>query len=509
MENMIRIGLILALAALPASAVTIQVNTTQDVVAADGLTSLREAVIWANTNAGLDTIQIPTGHYVLAIAGAEDQALAGDLDFNDHTIVKGAGARNTVIDADGLDRVMFFNQDLEIWMSDVAVVGGVAAGDGGGLYNQATARLVRCELAYNYAYNVGGAIEQYGGALFLDQCAVYYNAAGGSGAGGVDMYSGWCSASNTTFSGNQSYRGGALYRDGGELHLFGCTVVSNNAYLMGGGIFGGLYSLANSLVAYNGAPQGPDLYGGAASQGYNLVGTTAGANGFAPTDLLDVEAKVGGLRYYGGETPTHNLLPGSPALNAADPNYPTNTVPYDQRGKGYRRLRGLGVDIGAYEHQRPDQDLDGMPDEWEQANQLNPTNGLDGAIDDDRDGFSNEQEYQADTDPGDDASFFALTAFARGPGTNQLSFVSSTGRLYQAEVAPVVDQDTWTTFTAWLSPNWRIPIRPPMRCTGCACAPRETPAQGAAGVNVSFNFLKVSRSSGVRTLASGPTVKAR
>lgn len=448
---MIKLGFMLALAALPASAVTIQVTTTQDVVAADGQTSLREAVIWANTNADLDTILIPTGTYVFALAGAEDQALAGDLDFNDHTIVQGAGARSTVIDAAGLDRVMFFNQGVEIWMSDVAVVGGMTAGDGGGIYNQATARLVRCEIAGNYAYNVGGAVEQYAGELFLDRCAVYYNAAGGSGAGGVDIYSGWCSASNTTFSGNQSYRGGALYRDGGELHLFSCTVVSNSAYLMGGGIFGGLNSLANSLVAGNGAPQGPDLYGGSVSQGYNLIGNTSGANGFAPTDLLNVEAGVGALRYYGGETPTHHVVPGSPALNAADPGYPTNTVAYDQRGKGYRRLRGLGVDIGAYEHQRPDHDLDGMPDEWEQANQLNPTNGLDGAVDDDRDGFTNEQEYQADTDPGDDASYFALTAFTHEAGDNRLTFVSSTGRLYQAEVASTAGQETWTNFTAWLS----------------------------------------------------------
>lgn len=434
------------------SAITINVNTGIDQMGDDGLTTLREAVIWANTNAGLDTIVLPAGVYLLTREGTgEDDALTGDLDFKDHTIIQGAGARDTIIDAGGIDRVMFFDHNLEIALYDVTISGGQSFGDGGGLYNQATTRLVRCQVGGNIAYNAGGGILNWSGALFLDQCAVYYNAAGGVGSGGIDIYTGLCSLSNCTVSGNVSGRGAGLYTEYGELRLFGCTVVSNSASSFGGGVFGDVSFMQNTLVALNQAATGPDIYGDTGSQGYNLVSQSAGSSGYLDSDLLDTNALVGELRYYGGSTPTHNLQPGSPALNQADPNYPTNDIAFDQRGTGYRRLRGIGVDIGAYEHQRPDHDLDGMPDEWEQANNLNPTSNEDGPEDDDEDGFSNQDEYQADTLPGDPDSFFELLDLERGAASNRCVFLTSTARLYRVEVAVDVGAPVWSNVTGWLS----------------------------------------------------------
>jgi uncharacterized repeat protein (TIGR01451 family) len=46
-----------------------------------------------------------------------------------------------------------------------------------------------------------------------------------------------------------------------------------------------------------------------------------------------------------------------------------------------------------------DGDQDGLPDDWELAHGLNPTNALDAALDSDCDGLSNRQEYFAGTDP--------------------------------------------------------------------------------------------------------------
>jgi hypothetical protein len=389
---------------------------------------------------------------LFSIAGTgEDNALTGDLDFNDHTIIQGAGANATFIDANDLDRVMFFNHNLEIALYDVTIMGGNAGGDGGGLYNQATTRLVRCQIGGNFAGNFGGGIEQYSGALFLDQCAVYYNGAGGVGSGGIDIYTGFCSLSNCTVSGNISGRGAGLYNDSGELRLFACTVVSNAASMSGGGILGDVGFMQNTLVARNQASTGPDIFGDAGSYGYNLVSQSVGSSGYLDSDLLDTNALVGALRYYGGSTPTHNLQPGSPALNHADPNYPTNDIAFDQRGTGYRRLRGIGVDIGSYEHQRPDHDLDGMPDEWEMLYAFDPTNQVDGVLDDDEDGVSNVDEYVADTQPDNDESFFELLAFERGAQSNQVSFLASTARLYRAEVAMEVGQPVWSNVTGWLT----------------------------------------------------------
>ena len=65
------------------SATVINVDTFDDVVnAADGLTSLREAVLAANASAGDEEIQLLAGIYALTIKGANESAAAtGDLDI--------------------------------------------------------------------------------------------------------------------------------------------------------------------------------------------------------------------------------------------------------------------------------------------------------------------------------------------------------------------------------------------------------------------------------------------
>jgi len=69
-------------------------------------------------------------------------------------------------------------------------------------------------------------------------------------------------------------------------------------------------------------------------------------------NLMGVEARLGPLADNGGPTQTHELLPGSPAINAGPnplPAFPGNE--FDQRGEGYARVVAGVVDIGAYEVQ--------------------------------------------------------------------------------------------------------------------------------------------------------------
>lgn len=60
--------------------------------------SLREAVIAANAAADVDTINLPSGNYILTIPGIEAAALQGDLDILQSVNITGAGVASTVID---------------------------------------------------------------------------------------------------------------------------------------------------------------------------------------------------------------------------------------------------------------------------------------------------------------------------------------------------------------------------------------------------------------------------
>ncbi|HEU0040189.1 MAG TPA: hypothetical protein VFR76_13050, partial [Verrucomicrobiae bacterium] len=80
-----------------------------------------------------------------------------------------------------------------------------------------------------------------------------------------------------------------------------------------------------------------------------------------------------------------------------------------------------------------DRDGDGMPDEWELANQLDPDNPADAAADADGDGYTNLEEYRAGTDPRDPASALKFTSVnAQGSGL-RLQFIAMAGHSYTVQ----------------------------------------------------------------------------
>jgi hypothetical protein len=83
----------------------------------------------------------------------------------------------------------------------------------------------------------------------------------------------------------------------------------------------------------------------------------------------------------------------------------------------------------------PDEDLDGIPDEWELANTGSLTNLQGGAADEDKDGRTDTEEYGADTDPQDPASVLKFTALIRMGSTNRMSWTVEPTRFYRLEQA--------------------------------------------------------------------------
>ena len=350
----------------PAAAATIVVDSTFDDLdqPPNGNCTLREAIVAANTNAPVDgcaagqpgpgitdVVAVPAGIYVLAIAGSgEDQAASGDLDLTDSVSLEGAGARSTVIDADGIDRVLDV-ANVPAAVSRVTLRGGDAGGgNGGGIRNAGTLTVLGCAISGNTAGGPGGGVRNDNDIFILDS-TLAGNVTADHG-GGMDDH-GTSFVQNSTVSGNAVDGGGAgggLYNLGGtSMTVLSATITGNSAGAGSALHNGGTTAVTNTLLA--GSCDGAV----ATSNGGNLEspGDTCGLD--AASDQVGVPSpELGPLADNGGETDTHALLTGSPAIDTAE----TPLCPdLDQRGLG-RPFDGdhdgtADCDIGAFELRLP------------------------------------------------------------------------------------------------------------------------------------------------------------
>jgi len=226
---------------------------------------------------------------------------------------------------------------------------------------------------------VAGGVLNYGeygaGSIEMENCTISGNSAGGEGAadgyGGGVMNSAFSDATlavrlrHCTISGNEARGGSEGTGAGGGL----ANVVNPE----GGGEYVAEISLDHTAVAGNRATgsdaRGNEVYhagGLVTADGYNLFGhggetdAEAFAGTFAPTVPSDVNATSDGLnvpleqildtrlRDNGGDTETHALVSGSPAVDGGDPEIEAPPE-HDQRGPDYPRVVNDVIDIGAYE----------------------------------------------------------------------------------------------------------------------------------------------------------------
>jgi CSLREA domain-containing protein len=349
-----------ALAGAPnAAAATFTVTRTDDPTPGpcDSDCSLREAVLAANAGSGSDTIVVPAGHYRLTIPGpGEDAGTGGDLDLTKSVTISGAGARSTVIDAVGGDRVFDVAADTAVQIMDVSIMGGIVAGDGGGIRNAGLLELVRDSISGNRALGLGGGISSPGPSASIGQSTIAGNSA--SIGGGVSFENA-LTITNATIAGNVAGgpgsamgRGGGISGATGSTLLLASATVTGNQSFEGPGSGGGLdapsATLQNSIVAENIAHEN-DQSGSvvdncaspAISQGHNLSDssdcglTQAG-------DQQGMPVLLGPLAANGGPVDTEAVLPGSLALDTG-----AGCPSSDERGVS--RPRRAACDVGAYE----------------------------------------------------------------------------------------------------------------------------------------------------------------
>jgi len=239
-------------------------------------------------------------------------------------------------------------------------------GIGGAVYNGRPTLISGCVFTGNSTGN-GGA----GGALYLSDGTIrdslFANNRVGSGyesQGGGIWTDGTLRIQNSTIANNTSgalSQGAGIYNDG-VLILDNSTVSGNSAGTSagGGGIFnedydGAFVEIANTIIARNSAPDGPDIGGTFFSRGYNVIGNTQGNTGAAGNDFINVDPLLGPLQDNGGSTQTMALRPGSIAIDHGDPAFDPNSfnppMVTDQRGAD--RIIADGLDIGAYEAEPP------------------------------------------------------------------------------------------------------------------------------------------------------------
>jgi CSLREA domain-containing protein len=362
--------------ASPAGSATLTVTSLDD----SGPGSLRQAIADA---APEDTIDFAvTGVITLT---------NGQLVIEKDLFLHGPGPTNLTVSGNHASRVLYVS-DATLLVSGITLADAYTAGDhGGGIHNRgsgaltlsncviknctsdyagggiftsaaATVSIERSTIAGNTArFHSGGGIYASGYVAMRDS-TVSANSA--DGAGGMAMVSGG-SLVNCTVSGNITHfrrgAGGGIFA-GGPLHLTNCTVAFNKASEHGGGIFGGPVIAWNSVIAANGTTPGfprigsPDCSSGSfLSLGYNLIQNINGCviTGDTTHNIYGKDPLLGPLADDGGPTPTHALLPGSPAIDHGS----GGGSPTDQRGqpRGFNFPAYFDADdasdIGAYELQ--------------------------------------------------------------------------------------------------------------------------------------------------------------
>ncbi|MEL7038204.1 MAG: Ig-like domain-containing protein [Cyanobacteria bacterium J06592_8] len=388
------------------------VDTIVDEIDGDlslGDVSLREAIAFTNDGGTVtfansiinQTITLTLGELVV------DKSLTIDADIDGDS-----ETRNITLDGAGASRVFNINDGNSeefktVNLSGLTITGGSEISDGGGINNQenlsinnstisgnssaanaggfknlgGTASISNSIISNNSSVLRGGGIENYYGEFNISNTTISGNSSGLSGGGinnrlssiisisnstisenisngdggGINSYS-TVSISNSTISNNSSNSNGGGINNSGEINLNNNTITGNSSFFSGGGVDNGSLgeaSIFSTIVAANIGRTISDVQGTFTDNGNNLIGNATGSEDFTVSNLVGdltnpIDPLLLPLADNGGSTLTQALLIGSPAI---DTGSNLNELTTDQRGEGFVREFGEGVDIGAIEFQ--------------------------------------------------------------------------------------------------------------------------------------------------------------
>ncbi|HBO43932.1 MAG TPA: hypothetical protein DD670_08375, partial [Planctomycetaceae bacterium] len=281
------------------------IDSLDDTIADDGVTTLREAIQAANTNTALWGGAVPAGSATETdvIRFAESLFTDGEnpvpgtitlggteLVVTDKLDIEGPGADLLSIDANQSSRVFWIAGGAKATLSGLTVTGGTVAGTGGGIYvSSSSLTVVNSTISGNAATGSSGTGGGIGTANSTDVLSVVGSTVAENMAdvGGGGIYStGVLNVTNSTISGNSATASSAV--GGGVLNIgvaniVNSTISGNSAAgstAVGGGVFNtGTANIINSTLSGNVAGQyGGGIHSSNSSSKLTLVNSTVTAN---------------------------------------------------------------------------------------------------------------------------------------------------------------------------------------------------------------------------------------
>ena len=238
-------------------------------LADSGLGSLRQAILVANASPGADLIRFAPSAREGVIT-----LTSGELTITDDLRIDGPGAGRLAVSGNDASRVFQVGGGVAVSIDGLAVTGGRAVGQGGGILNAGTLTLSRAIVSENEVVgvpgaNLGAVVDALGGGIYnsgsltVSHTTFVHNRSigadgtsdsiGSSALGGAIRSGGTASApatvivSDSTFDDNQAIGGaagagasragigGAIMNDAGTLRVSGSVFDNNQAV---GGLVG-------------------------------------------------------------------------------------------------------------------------------------------------------------------------------------------------------------------------------------------------------------------------------
>lgn len=337
-----------------------------------GAGTLRDAIAAANATPGVpDQIE-----FASTLNGQRITLTSGHIEVTDELLIDAMPLDDGLtIDAGGNSRHLLVDSAL-LELRGLTFTGGytpeapdLVDEQGGSIWSNGELRVFDSTFEHNRATQ-GGAIYSEG-ALLVSRTLLYRNIA--RSGGGVFVH--WVAAetridSSTLTENVAGNVGGAVYvspPDDASFEISNSTLVGNRRSSSpdpfdapsGSVVFDAISSSSSYTppVVSNSLIEG--RVSGALVQ--NCYFTTS-VDSITPTSVyddatrFDVDPKIMPLADNGGRTLSHAVLPGSPLVDAGDPNHLSSSADTDQRGTGFARVADGGsgrarVDVGAYELQ--------------------------------------------------------------------------------------------------------------------------------------------------------------